>query len=306
MGNIYYPEIKIAPSILSADYSRLGEEIKDVEKRGVDLIHIDIMDGHFVPNITLGPDVIRNIRKVTELPLDVHLMIEDPDFYIPRFIDAGADIVTFHIEIFIKEKKLDLKKLEEVYRKAEKVKYIRGGLTLNPPTSVEYFQDIFKAFVRGRASHMKQGREMFLNIRENRVFSQTALVRGKVHNNGKNAGSGKPKRIQFFTVIAGITESKVEYIGEGAQFFASRSAAGGDLPVNVFEIGCRGNIVRDKDLAAGEITYEINQFCLCRVMEKNNIVRPGDVAVIEIIPGSAPVKGMNNLAENLRFNPPAP
>jgi ribulose-phosphate 3-epimerase len=98
---MYYPEIKIAPSILAADYSRLGEEIKDVERRGVDLIHIDVMDGHFVPNITIGPDMVRDIRKVTNLPFDVHLMIQRPDLYIQRFIDAGADIITFHIEPFM-------------------------------------------------------------------------------------------------------------------------------------------------------------------------------------------------------------
>ena len=88
----------IAPSILSADFSRLGEEIKAVEQAGADWIHVDVMDGHFVPNITIGPAVVEAIRKVTELPLDVHLMIENADNYIGEFISAGSDIITVHAE----------------------------------------------------------------------------------------------------------------------------------------------------------------------------------------------------------------
>ena len=85
--------VKIAPSILSADFSKLGDEIKAVEDAGADWIHVDVMDGHFVPNITIGPPVIESIRKVTDLPLDVHLMIENADRYIKSFVEAGADIL---------------------------------------------------------------------------------------------------------------------------------------------------------------------------------------------------------------------
>ncbi|MCL2789779.1 MAG: ribulose-phosphate 3-epimerase [Desulfobulbus sp.] len=90
--------LMIAPSILSADFSRLGEEVRAVEAAGADVIHVDVMDGHFVPNITIGPLVVRAIRAVTRLPVDVHLMIADPDRYIHEFIDAGADWVTVHVE----------------------------------------------------------------------------------------------------------------------------------------------------------------------------------------------------------------
>jgi ribulose-phosphate 3-epimerase len=90
--------IKIAPSILASDFSKLGEEIQKVERAGADLIHIDVMDGHFVPNITIGPPVVKSLRKTTGLVFDVHLMIENPDFYIDNFIDAGADIVSVHVE----------------------------------------------------------------------------------------------------------------------------------------------------------------------------------------------------------------
>ena len=88
--------IKISPSILSADFSKLGKEIQDLEKAGADLIHIDVMDGHFVPNITIGPEVISKIRKYTSLPFDVHLMISPVHNYIKNFADAGADIITIH------------------------------------------------------------------------------------------------------------------------------------------------------------------------------------------------------------------
>ncbi|MBI5124294.1 MAG: ribulose-phosphate 3-epimerase [Candidatus Omnitrophica bacterium] len=91
-------KILIAPSILSANFSRLGDEIKAVEKAGADWIHVDVMDGHFVPNITIGPSVVKSIRPATKLPLDVHLMIDRPEDYVERFARAGSDIITFHIE----------------------------------------------------------------------------------------------------------------------------------------------------------------------------------------------------------------
>ncbi len=89
---------KIAPSILSADFTRLGEEVKRVEQAGADYIHIDVMDGHFVPNITIGPLVVKAVRQVTELPLDVHLMISNPDLFVEDFVKAGADMISIHAE----------------------------------------------------------------------------------------------------------------------------------------------------------------------------------------------------------------
>jgi ribulose-phosphate 3-epimerase len=90
--------IRLAPSILSANFAALGEDIRKVEEAGAHIIHVDVMDGHFVPNITIGPAVVRSIKKVTKLPLDVHLMITDPDQYIPAFVDAGASMLTVHAE----------------------------------------------------------------------------------------------------------------------------------------------------------------------------------------------------------------
>ncbi|MBI4777034.1 MAG: ribulose-phosphate 3-epimerase [Deltaproteobacteria bacterium] len=88
----------IAPSLLSADFTKLGEEIDRIQRAGADLIHVDVMDGHFVPNITFGPPVVRSIKRVADLPLDVHLMIENPDAYIPAFAEAGSDYITVHSE----------------------------------------------------------------------------------------------------------------------------------------------------------------------------------------------------------------
>jgi ribulose-phosphate 3-epimerase len=119
--------IKIAPSILSADFARLGEEVRAIESGGADYVHVDVMDGHFVPNITIGPPVVAALRKVTTLPLDVHLMIEDPDRYIPDFAGAGADIITVHAEASI-----HLHRTVQLIRSLGK----KAGVSLNPATPV--------------------------------------------------------------------------------------------------------------------------------------------------------------------------
>jgi len=111
------PAIKIAPSILSADFSRLKEEIHAVEAAGADWLHVDVMDGHFVPNITIGPVVVEWVRKVTNIPIDVHLMITDPDKYAPEFIKAGADWVSIHPETCA-DPNLSLKKIRALGAKA--------------------------------------------------------------------------------------------------------------------------------------------------------------------------------------------
>ena len=109
--------IKISPSILSADFSKLGNEIENLEKAGADLIHIDVMDGHFVPNITIGPEVISKLRKYTKLPFDVHLMISPVDNFIEDFAKAGADIITIHPEA-TKDLKKSIEKIKLYNKKA--------------------------------------------------------------------------------------------------------------------------------------------------------------------------------------------
>jgi len=119
--------IKIAPSILSADFSRLGEEIKAIDHAGADYVHVDVMDGHFVPNITIGPLVVDAIKPITELPMDVHLMIENPDQYIPGFAEAGADIIVVHAEA-----------VRHLHRTIQLIKSLgkKAGVSLNPATSL--------------------------------------------------------------------------------------------------------------------------------------------------------------------------
>jgi ribulose-phosphate 3-epimerase len=125
--------VKIAPSILSADFAKLGEEINAVEKAGADYIHIDVMDGHFVPNITIGPLIVNAIRPITTLPLDVHLMIENPDQYIEAFAKAGADYITVHVEA-----------CRHLHRTIHYIKSfgVKAGVVLNPATPVETIQHI--------------------------------------------------------------------------------------------------------------------------------------------------------------------
>ena len=120
--------IKIAPSILSADFGQLANEIRKVEAAGADLIHIDVMDGHFVPNITIGPLVVKACRQATKLPLDVHLMIENPDRYIPDFARAGADIITIHVET-VKNLDADI----ELIRQHN----VKPGVVVNPGTPAD-------------------------------------------------------------------------------------------------------------------------------------------------------------------------
>lgn len=119
--------IKIAPSILSADFSRLGDEIRAIEQGGADYVHVDVMDGHFVPNITIGPLVVAAARRVTRLPLDVHLMIENPDQFIPDFARAGADLIVVHVEAVT-----HLHRTIELIRSFGK----KAGVSLNPATSL--------------------------------------------------------------------------------------------------------------------------------------------------------------------------
>ena len=120
--------VKISPSILSADFSKLGSEISKLEKAGADLIHVDVMDGHFVPNITIGPEVIKDLRQHTSLPFDVHLMISPVHKYIKKFAEAGADIITIHPEA--------TKNLDESIKEIRKFKK-KVGISLNPKTSVD-------------------------------------------------------------------------------------------------------------------------------------------------------------------------
>ena len=127
--------LKIAPSILAADFSKLAEEVKCVDSLGADYIHIDVMDGHFVPNITLGPGIVKCLRPHTELPFDVHLMIENPDQYIKDFKEAGADIITVHVEA-----------CRHLHRTLQLIKQyeMQCGVVLNPHTPLEMIKHVLQ------------------------------------------------------------------------------------------------------------------------------------------------------------------
>ncbi|MDI6799219.1 MAG: ribulose-phosphate 3-epimerase [Actinomycetota bacterium] len=124
----------IAPSILSADFSNLGREIELAEEGGADIIHVDVMDGHFVPNITIGPIVVEAVRRVTSLPIDVHLMIENPDLFMDEFIKAGADMLSVHVEGAI-----------HLHRSIQKIKtfgHAKAGIAINPATPIASLENI--------------------------------------------------------------------------------------------------------------------------------------------------------------------
>jgi len=124
---------RIAPSILSADFSRLGDEVRAVDQAGADLIHVDVMDGHFVPNITIGPCVVRDLRAVTKLPLDCHLMIENPDRYVESFAKAGADMISVHVEACP-----HLHRTIQLIRSLD----VSPGVAINPATPAEALTSI--------------------------------------------------------------------------------------------------------------------------------------------------------------------
>lgn len=127
--------IKIAPSILSADFTRLGEQVAEAEAAGADYIHIDVMDGHFVPNITVGPLVVRAVRRVTSLPLDVHLMIEAPERYLAAFTEAGAGVLTVHVET-----------CPHLHRTVQQIKELgtKAGVSINPATPPGSLEEILE------------------------------------------------------------------------------------------------------------------------------------------------------------------
>ncbi len=180
-------KIKVAPSILSADFSCLDREIKKVEQAGADMLHIDVMDGHFAPNITIGPVVVKYIRRVTKLPLDVHLMIDSPENFIDDFVRAGSDMITVHIET------ISLSEIKKQKSKLSK-RNIKLGISLNPSTPLSRIKSVlnFVDFVLVMSVNPGFSGQMFIpsvlpKIKQLRsVFDGDISVDGGV--NGKVAG----------------------------------------------------------------------------------------------------------------------
>jgi len=176
-------KIKIAPSILSADFSKLGAELKKVTQAGAELIHVDVMDGHFVPNITIGPVVVKFMRRSTRLPLDVHLMIRNPAKYLGAFVNAGSDMITVHIEtVTLKE----LRRIEQGLKKSK----VKLGISLNPGTALAKIKPALELvdFVLVMSVNPGFGGQVFIpaaveKIRRLRaIFDKDIAVDGGINN----------------------------------------------------------------------------------------------------------------------------
>ncbi|MFW6387208.1 MAG: ribulose-phosphate 3-epimerase [Thermodesulfobacteriota bacterium] len=210
---------KISPSILSADFARLGEEVQAVEQGGADYIHVDVMDGHFVPNITIGAPVVKALRPVTDLPLDVHLMIEHPDAYIPDFAAAGADIITVHQEA-----------VPHLHRTVQLIKSHgkRAGVSLNPATPVETLDLILAEvdMVLLMTVNPGFGGQSFIPF----TLEKIARMRAMIERSGRDIE---------LEVDGGVKAANIAEIAKaGADVFVAGSAvfSGGDYARNLAEL----------------------------------------------------------------------
>ncbi|HEY7288400.1 MAG TPA: ribulose-phosphate 3-epimerase [Vicinamibacterales bacterium] len=197
--------VLIAPSILSADFAALGDAIAAAERGGADLIHVDVMDGHFVPNITIGPPVVKSIRKVTRLPLDVHLMITDPDRYIDAFAEAGASMISVHVEV-----------LPHLHRTVHAIKAlgVKAGVVLNPATPVVAIEEIASDvdYVLVMSVNPGFGGQTFIPRSESKVRDVRALL--------DRSGSQAPVEID-----GGIDQRTVgRVVAAGARILVAGSA----------------------------------------------------------------------------------
>jgi ribulose-phosphate 3-epimerase len=197
--------IEIAPSILSADFSRLGEEIGAAERGGAGLIHVDVMDGHFVPNITIGPLVVKAVRRVTNLPLDCHLMITDPDQYIEDFARAGANMISVHVEA-----------VTHLHRTVSAIRKLgcRPGVVLNPATPLGALEEIlpFIDYVLIMSVNPGFGGQSFIETSLDKV----SRLRAMIQNQGLNV---------HIEIDGGIdTHNIAEVVKRGAQWMVAGSA----------------------------------------------------------------------------------
>ncbi len=199
----------IAPSILSADFSKLGEEIKAVEAAGADWIHVDVMDGHFVPNITMGPIIVEAVRRSTLLPIDVHLMIEHPERYISDFVNAGADLISVHAEACV-----HLNRTLQMIREAK----VRPGVVLNPATPVSSIEWVLEYvdFVLIMSVNPGFGGQAFIENSVDKIRVLRSIIQ-------------KKKLSTLIQIDGGVNEKTIAKIAKaGADVFVAGSAVFGN------------------------------------------------------------------------------
>jgi len=204
--------VRIAPSILAADFAALGACIAAAERGGADLVHVDVMDGHFVPNLTVGPPVVRSLSRVARVPLDVHLMIEDPDRYIPAFVEAGAGLISVHVEV-----------LPHLHRTIGFIKSLgaQAGVVLNPSTPVGCLEEVAPDvdFVLVMTVNPGFGGQAFIPRSTSKVRAMRALL--------DEAGNPAPIEVDGGIDeqnIAAIVEAGADWIVAGSSVFGSDDA----------------------------------------------------------------------------------
>lgn len=204
--------IRLAPSILAADFANLGADIAAATRGGADQIHVDVMDGHFVPNLTIGVPVVKSLRKVTTLPLDVHLMIMEPDRYLEAFIDAGANLVSVHVEV-----------LPHLHRTVTQIKKLgaKAGVVLNPSTPVSALEEIAPDvdFVLVMSVNPGFGGQVFIPGSLKKIRSIRALL--------DRAGNPAPIEVDGgvdLTTVSSIVDAGAEWLVAGHAIFGSGNA----------------------------------------------------------------------------------
>lgn len=205
--------IRLAPSILAADFAALGRDIDAATRGGADQVHVDVMDGHFVPNITIGVPVVRSLRKATRLPLDVHLMITDPDQYIEPFIDAGADMVSVHVEV-----------LPHLHRTISQIKKLgaKAGVVLNPSTLVTAIEEVAADvdFVLVMSVNPGFGGQVFIP----RSLAKIRAVRALLDRAGNTSAPIEVDGGIDMTTVAQVVEAGAEWLVAGNAIFGGGDA----------------------------------------------------------------------------------